>query len=49
MNVEAEKVADKNKNKAKVKNNSNTNKKLSKISKVGFRKRRTYKYFVKCN
>ena len=49
INVKAEKAADKNKNKAKVKNNSNINKKLSKVSKVGFRKRRTHKYFVKYN
>ena len=49
INVKAEEAANKNKNKAEVKNNSNTNKKLSKVGKVGFRKRRTYKYFVKCN
>ena len=49
INVKAEKAADKNKNKAEIKNNSNINKKLSKMGKVGFRKRRTYKYFVKCN
>ena len=49
INVKAEEAADKNKNKAKVKNNSNTNKKLSKVNKISFRKRRTHKYFVKCN
>ena len=49
INVKAEEAADKNKNKAEVKNNSNINKKLNKVGKVGFRKRRTYKYFVKYN
>ena len=49
INVKAEKAANKNKNKAKIKNNSNINKKLSKVGKISFRKRRIHKYFVKCN